>query len=99
MEAMAVSGDKERGCSGWFGTLSLCPCVWGTLWSLNWFIGWGEGIVAWDCKVCCMNKLGREEWRSPLALQEISLLVGFVLTIELFLTVLSNFEKEEAAKA
>ena len=46
-----------------------------------------------------MSKSGGEEWRSTLALQEISLLVGFALTIELFLTVLSNFEKEEAAKA
>ena len=46
-----------------------------------------------------MNKSGGEEWRSPLALQEISLLVSFALTIELLLTVLSSFEKEQAAKA
>ena len=32
MEAMAVSGGKERGCSRWFGAVSLCPCVWGPLW-------------------------------------------------------------------
>ena len=99
MEAMAVSGGKERGCSGWFGTVSLCPCVWGPLRSLNWFTGWGEGIVAWDCKVCCMNKSGGDEWRSPQALQKISLLGSFALTVELFLTLLSNFEREAAAKA
>ena len=33
------------------------------------------------------------------ALQKISLLGSFALTVELFLTVLSNFEREAAVKA
>ena len=64
MEVMAVSGRMEGGCSGYFAVVSLCTAVWGPLWNLNWFIDWWEAFVGWDSKVCCVNKLGGEEWRN-----------------------------------